>query len=37
MRINFEDLENSDLIIDCVYGGGTTLNLSSEPLSKLFN
>lgn len=35
MEIEFNNLENSDLIIDCVYKGGTAPNLSSEPFHKL--
>ena len=35
MRIKFEDVAGQDLIIDCVYEGGTTGNYSSEPLIKL--
>ena len=33
--VNFEDLRTSNLNVDCVYKGGTTGNMSSEPLSKL--
>lgn len=36
MKVSFDELEGSDLIIDCVYEGGTNKNLSSEPLPKLF-
>lgn len=36
MEIQFNKLENADLIIDCVYKGGTVSNLSVEPLYILF-
>lgn len=35
MEVRFEDLENSDLIVDCIYKGGTIPNISSEPFHKL--
>lgn len=35
MEISFENLETSDLIVDCVYKGGTLPNISSEPFHKL--
>ena len=35
-KIPFDKLDVSDLIIDCIYESGTTKNISSEPLSKLF-
>lgn len=35
MEIQFEDLENADLIIDCIYKGGKIPNISSEPFHKL--
>lgn len=35
MEVQFEDLEKSDLIIDCIYKGGTMPNMSAEPLHKL--
>lgn len=35
MEVRFEDLENSDLIVDCIYKGGTAPNISSEPFHKL--
>lgn len=35
MRIKFNDLNNSDLIIDAVYEGGIAGNLSDDALSKL--
>jgi hypothetical protein len=35
MEVQFDDLEKSDLIIDCIYKGGTVPNMSSEPLHKL--
>ncbi len=34
-EVAFEDLKNSDLIVDMVYKGGTRGNLSDEVLSKL--
>lgn len=36
MKISFDELEGSDLIIDCVYEGGNQGNTSADPLSKLF-
>ena len=36
MKIGFDDLEEAELVIDCVYEGGKEPNLSSEPLHKLF-
>lgn len=35
MEVEFKDLENSDLIIDCIYKGGTAPNMSAEPFHKL--
>lgn len=35
MKVRVEDLENSDLIVDCIYKGGTIPNISSEPFHKL--
>lgn len=35
MEVEFGDLENSDLIIDCIYKGGTAPNMSAEPFHKL--
>ena len=35
MEVEFEKLEKSDLIIDCIYKGGTVPNMSSEPFHKL--
>lgn len=35
MEKAFEELEISDLVVDCVYKGGTAPNASSEPLHKL--
>ena len=34
-EIKFEDLETSDLFVDCIYKGGTTPNISAEPFHKL--
>ena len=34
-EIAFENLDNADLVIECIYKGGTDPNLSSEPLHKL--
>lgn len=36
VEVAFEDLQNADLQIDCVYKGGTVPNLGSDPLSHLF-
>ena len=35
MEVQFEDLEKSDLIVDCVYKGGKVSNMSAEPFHKL--
>ena len=36
MKISFEDLNGADLIIDCIYEGGSQSDLSAEHLSKIF-
>ena len=36
MKISFDQLEGAELIIDCIYEGGTQPNLSAEPISKIF-
>ena len=35
MEVLFEDLENSNLMVDCIYKGGTAPNISAEPFHKL--
>lgn len=35
MEVQFEDLDKSDLIINCIYKGGKVPNMSSEPFHKL--
>lgn len=35
MEVRFEDLEKSDLVIDCIYKGGAAPNMSAEPFHKL--
>ena len=35
MEVQFEDLEKSDLILNCVYKGGKAPNMSAEPFHKL--
>lgn len=35
MEIEFKDLEKADLVIDCIYKGGTVPNMSAEPFHKL--
>lgn len=35
MEVRFEDLEKSDLIVDCIYKGGNVSNMSAEPFHKL--
>lgn len=35
MEVQFDDLEKSDFLIDCIYKGGTMPNISSEPFHKL--
>ena len=35
MVVQFDDLEKADLIVDCVYKGGSAPNLSAEPFHKL--
>lgn len=35
MEVKFDDLEKSDLVVDCIYKGGTSGNAIDEPLPKL--
>lgn len=35
MEVKFENLEKADLIVDCIYKGGTAPNMSAEPFHKL--
>lgn len=35
MEYSFDELENADLVIDAIYKGGTTPNMSAEPFHKL--
>lgn len=35
MGVQFDNLEKSDLVIDCIYKGGIMPNISSEPFHKL--
>ena len=35
MEVKFEDLENADLFVDCIYKGGIAPNMSAEPFHKL--
>ena len=35
MKVQFSELGNSDLYVDCIYKGGEAPNISSEPFSKL--
>lgn len=35
MEVRFEDLETADLVVDCIYKGGSAPNLSAEPFHKL--
>lgn len=35
MEIEFEKLEEADLIVDCIYKGGRAPNMSAEPFHKL--
>ena len=35
MEIKFSELENAPLIVDCIYKGGTSGNISDEVLPKL--
>ena len=35
MVVPFDDLEKADLIVDCIYKGGSAPNLSAEPFHKL--
>lgn len=35
MEVQFNDLEKSDLLIDCIYKGGSAPNISAEPFHKL--
>ena len=36
MKVAFDELEGSDLTIDCIYAGGTKGDFSDDPLTKLF-
>lgn len=36
MEVEFEDLQGSDLVVDCVYKGGRAGNVGDDPLSKIF-
>ena len=35
MEIQFENLEEAELIVNCIYKGGTAPNISAEPFHKL--
>lgn len=35
MEVQFEDLDKADLLIDCIYKGGSAPNMSAEPFHKL--
>lgn len=35
MEIQFENLEEAELIVNCIYKGGTVPNISAEPFHKL--
>lgn len=35
MEVRFEDLEQADLIVECIYKGGKAPNMSAEPFHKL--
>ena len=35
MEVEFENLSEADLIVDCIYKGGKTPNISAEPFHKL--
>lgn len=35
IMVSFEDLDKANLVVDCIYKGGTAPNLSSEPFHKL--
>lgn len=35
MEVKFDNLDKSDLFVDCIYKGGTTPNLSADPFHKL--
>lgn len=35
MEVEFDKLDSSDLIVDCVYKGGSVSNMSAEPFHKL--
>lgn len=35
MECLFEDLSSSDLVVDCIYKGGSVSNMSAEPFHKL--
>lgn len=35
MEIQFDDLEKANLVVDCIYKGGSAPNMSAEPFHKL--
>lgn len=35
MEVQFDNLDKSDLFVDCIYKGGTAPNMSAEPFHKL--
>lgn len=35
MEVKFDNLDKSDLFVDCIYKRGTAPNMSAEPLHKL--
>ena len=35
MEVEFSKLDSSDLVVDCIYKGGSTSNMSAEPFHKL--
>ena len=35
MEVQFDELDKSDLIVDCIYKGGSVSNMSAEPFHKL--
>ena len=35
MEVQFSNLEKSDLVVDCIYKGGSAPNMSSEPFHRL--
>ena len=36
MEVSFDNLENAELVVDCIYKGGTGTSFGAEPLHHIF-